>query len=586
MKKRFKLILSLSVIAIGTGCSNDIVDDNASIGGSSNGYATLTIGRGVITKVAYDYSSDIGLTPSWESDDRISLFDNDQNYITDFQYSSVSESGDVTFTSIVACDIVEGSTYEIIYPAVDSYPTFSLGSDVSFTQSVNGDTSHLDEAIQFTSGEFIYDPATTISLLAQECVIVTTLINIGDWTPKSVNYSCEGDKVTLNLNSYSGGDVKLFVPVNPHNEGSAATFTITYDDPNIDNDLTKQFDLTLSQSQVVGGVYNKVLDLDNPFDYYDAGTPSNTSNENTITLPLSYAISSVGDLDDYSISVSNDLYGGEQAISISAIEIDPADNTNLKFTLSSPIYEDDVVKLSYSGSSTKMSTDRTTLNTFSDKVVDVAITNIVNSDYLTMYSFEDGGSFNSQTGSVKGWGLSTDQYYDGTTSALFDGETLGTTNSSAVAVAYYIGNASNYGLKNLEVGKDYVVRFNIYFDGKGLTIDGTYNPITIRFKGSNSDSAEVKSEVVFDFDTDDSTYQNSWQEGEQSLTIGTTAEPTATTTDGNIAFRFTNTYSTPPSCKFYIDNVRFYLKESIYRSERVAQTTEGIGVGDFTVEEF
>lgn len=575
------------------GCSESF-DESTIVDGANDGYATLTLSGGVQTKVAYAYEAGTAITASWESGDQISLFDSTQGHVAEFEYTSTDDSGNAIFTSVVACDPIEGDNYEIIYPARETYPDdFTLGSGLTLEQSASGDTSHLDDAIVFASGEFIYGTSGLVTLNAQQCVIVASVVNIGNVTPTSVTYTAGNTVVTLELLSYSGGDVKFFIPADPQTRGVATTFVIAYD--GTPNNMTtteagniKTFTVTTSQDQAIGGVYNLTLDVDNPFTNYDAGTPSATSGEDTIILPLGLEISSVGDLSDYSISVANDSYGGEQAIAIKTIE---ASGSDLILTLSSPIYNDDVVLISYNGTSTKMSDDKTALNTFSAKQLTPEGTNIIGSDYLDMYSFEDAGSNNWGSNEKAFYIYATDEASTGSNVLYYsyDNSVANSTLASSIVSQYYVGSKVSYTTIYKAQKQAYVARF----DCKILECDGSLDgAISLRSRATlNGTTTFNYVETVVDFsgvevggdwgtiDVEYSFAEQAWgDDDDYNAYIAFLTTSVASLKSGS-----SSVYVTSTDAEFYIDNVRVYEKSALQRTERIATVSGGIGVDDMGI---
>ncbi len=549
MKNIFKL-LSAAILLVMVSCSEGVINETDGIVDVENGeFATLTLGA-PMTKVAYVYDDVTSIiSAEWETGDQVSLYSSSSSDVALCTFTLKSISASDLSATFVADDagfsFEDAVTYQVVY---------SPAPEATMTQSASGDASHLKNGVTL-SAEFTYGNASSIILKSEQCIEVVTISAFGGIVPTSISFSCDGETSTVNLGYTPSGEAVVLIPAKANSAGSVATFVVSYEGDSVSDTPT------LSQNHEAGCIYYYSMKLSDE-DYVVVSESTATSNDNTITLTFDSEITEIGEASDFSVSVSNDG-STVDGISVSSIAIDADNSNNLIITLSDKIYNDDDVKLSYGGSSVACLDGL--LDNFVDREIEAVGTTIVQSDYHTMYSFDDGNGYNTQNTKVKGWELSTEQYYNGTTSAHFDGANLGITNSTAVAVAYYIGSSSNNGLSGISTGKSYVVRFMIYFDGVGLTIDGNSNPLMLRYKGTNSDSAEVKKEISFSFDTESATYQNSWQEAEQAITIGTSAEPSSDVTTGNISFRFTNTYTFPPSCKFYIDDVRIYDEETLYR---------------------
>ncbi|MFR9581465.1 MAG: hypothetical protein SNH01_07565 [Rikenellaceae bacterium] len=561
MKNIFKLLQLSSILLASVACNDQSVEGTMGDVDPQGEYATLTVGT-PSTKVSYVYDPASGVATAWEEGDQISIFDNDttKSHLSDFTLKELNDDGTATFVAnSVDFDFVEGDTYNVVYSpdgaVATSYPE-SYGS-FSTTQTASGDATHLKSAITLT-GSFEYSSiSSTVSLASEQCVEVVTLSSFGDVVPTALSFTCNGATSTVTLGYTPEGSAVVLIPANPNNSGAEATFEVTCSGG---DDASLERTATLSQDHKAGSVYfyDIAMSVDESI---EANSATATSGESSIILPLGVVISNAGDVGDYSISVDN---GGAQSVSITSVS---ASDTNLVLALSAPIYSDDVVTLSYSGTSTLCNGGETILSTFSNLTVSAEATNLVGSDYLEMYSLEDGGVSNTSS-NHKALLISTDDATVGSNSLCYSydnsyaNSTMASTATAAVA-AYYVGINADPQPIPFTLG-DYIIRFDCKIVEATASLTEAFYA---RIKTPSSQSVQY-------IDFGDYTI-DSWYTVDVTMPLTTTLGYTdGTYAYSHVSFRTKNTgtalnesdkYVTPVDAEFFIDNIRVYNKSTLYR---------------------
>lgn len=548
-----------AIVLASVGCSDQFEESVVGNSADLSDRATLSLTGAVQSKVVYAYESGVGLKSSWEGDESISIFSEDgTTHLIDFVCSETSADGTATFiaeSNLFAFE--QGVEYKIVYPATDTYvanPTLS-----EFTQSASGDTTHLDGALVMEA-DYTYDANTElqITLESNQCVVRATISNLDDWVPSSVTYAIGSQSVKVNLTTYTSGNAVVYIPSDPQDSGSTPTFTVTYDSGSTKSD----FELgTLSKDHEAGVVYSLTLNMGNVPTSATAGDATATSATDEIIIPLGVEMTAVS-TEGFTLSVVNDDFSGAQYM---AIKSAAADGENLVLTLTSPIYSDDTVKISYSGESVSANDGYTKLVKFTDKVVSLTEpTNLINTTARTMHDFEDGGGSNKNNNGTtcEVFKISSDKAYTGNNSLYYSKSNVTEYNVSG-ALVYYIGNQSvsveNTPLKGI-APDSYVARINIYM----VSGNSSGQTIQVRFKGYTADSTTAldgeKTAAVPDL----TTYEE-WLE--RDITVDLSTYTANETMDGYLAMRVTNSSGSVPDISFYTDNIRFFKKSDLYRSE-------------------
>ncbi len=266
----------------------------------------------------------------------------------------------------------------------------------------------------------------------------------------------------------------------------------------------------------------------------------------------------------FTLSVVNDDFEGAQDM---AIKSAAADGENLVLTLTSPIYSDDTVKITYTGESITANEGYTKLTEFENKEVALEPTNLIEEDELDAHNFEDEGT-NNNNSSQDTMVISSARGYGGTSNSLHYKATNASGDFSG-SIIYYINskNIANHGRMAVKdiTPDEYVARIYIYqvvanTDSFQLRFKGYKSGTTTAITSEDNDRAAVtNSETIGEWVPIEATIDLSGYEERYSETLF----------DGVLALRFENTYTqnTAPQCEFYLDNYCFYRKSDLYRSE-------------------
>lgn len=576
MKNIFRILQLSAVILASVGCTETMVDEPIGAGGVESGYATLTLSGAVKSRVIFDYdAASYKLTPSWEVGDRITLFDENKEFLAHFALTGEAGASTAEFTAENLFDLLEGDEYNIIYPAVDdeSYPeSFTIKDSV---QSATGDADHLDDNLVFTAN-FTYDVSDVITLTSEQCVVVANVVSIGSSNAvNSVSYTI-GDQsaVEVSLTTPASNEAVIFIPSNPQASSQSVSFTVTYN-----SDQTKEFtSLSNSVAHLAAGVYTTYLDMDSADSVTDIEIlPSGTSSETEIIIPLGLSIESAGTVSEYSISVTN---GGEAITTkIEVTEVTKSDKS-LVLTISDKIYSDDTVLVSYSGESTTVGYEGATkLQTFDNKSFSPTPKNLIEESQLDVYGIEDGGVSNN-SGQARGlFTISSEKAYMGD-SSLYYAKSNSTTTWSG-AIYYYFSSLGSYAAANAAIKNitpdTYIARAHIF------QIKAIEEIFQLRFKGYQAGTTTNSAPSFVAQTVENSTVTNEWIPIEVEIDLtGLSEDPL---TDGIMSIQFPTTYTqdTAPDSEFYFDNYCFYKKSELYRP---TESSGGVGVGDLNEEEF
>lgn len=162
MKKSILYLLVVTITAI-TGCQKD-PDVEVAVR-SSNSLTVALPTNSATTKVEYS-DTESGVNLSWEETDKIAIYTADGDFVSAFQYSSLTTDGNANFVSVTSqTTLSDGNDYIALFPAIEGAITleqYNLEFEniiAEQTQTGNNDSHHLNNA-QRMEAEFTYSVTT------------------------------------------------------------------------------------------------------------------------------------------------------------------------------------------------------------------------------------------------------------------------------------------------------------------------------------------------------------------------------------------------------------------------------------------